>query len=215
MPTIDELAQATASSDGDELVASQNGVARKVTRAQIVAGLQQQLAVASGSLLGRSSSGTGAPEPVAVGSNLVLANGTLSAAASPFSISALPAGTRPASADLVPFGHGGANVAVSYADFISGAKTLDASQMTVTPTGGTSAVKLGDLAALVGPHLSGPITLANYAVASLPDGQSAGAKAFAINGRKPGEVSGGGTGVEVFFDGSRWISVCSGSQVSA
>ena len=58
MPTIDELAQATASSDGDELVVSQNGVARKVTRAQIVAGLQPQLAIASGSLLGRSTFGS-------------------------------------------------------------------------------------------------------------------------------------------------------------
>ncbi len=215
MPKIDELAQATASSDNDELVAGQNGVVRKMTRAQVVAGLQQQLAVASGALLGRSSPGTGAPETVIVGANLVLANGTLSAAASPFSIAALPAGNRPASNDLVPVGRGGANLAVSYADFISGARTLDASQMTVIPTGATSAVKLCDLASFVGPRLPGPITLANYAVASLPSGQSSGAKAFAINGRKPGEAAGEGTGVEVFFDGFRWISVCSGSQVLA
>ena len=215
MPKIDELAQATASSDGDELVASQNGVVRKVTRAQIVAGLQPQLAVGSGALLGRGKPGTGAPEAITIGANLVLANGTLSAAASPFSIAALPAGVRPSSGDLVPFSRGGANLAVSYADFISGARTLDASQMTVTPTGATATVKLCDLASFVGPRLPGPITLANYTVASLPNGQSAGAKAFATNGCKPGEAAGKGTGIEVFFDGSRWISVCSGSQVLA
>ena len=39
--------------------------------------------------------------------------------------------------------------------------------------------------------------------------------AFASNGRKPSEAAGAGTGVEVFNDGSRWISVCSGSQVAA
>jgi hypothetical protein len=43
----------------------------------------------------------------------------------------------------------------------------------------------------------------------------AGAKAFASNGRKPSEIVGGGTGVEVFFDGIRWVSVCGGSQVLA
>ena len=215
MPTIDELAPATASSDNDELVVSQNGTARKVTRAQIVAGLQQQLAVPSGSLLGRSSSGSGAPETVAVGSNLVLANGTLSAAASPFSIAGLPQVNLSSSADLVPLSRGGANVAISYTDFLRGVQTADASQMTVTPSGATYAVRLSDLAASVGPRLLVPITLANYAVQNLPAGQLAGAKAFATNGRKPGEAPDAGTGVEVFYDGTRWISVCSGSQVQA
>jgi hypothetical protein len=32
---------------------------------------------------------------------------------------------------------------------------------------------------------------------------------------KPGESVNGGSGVEVFFDGSRWISSCSGAAVNA
>ena len=61
MPTIDQLDAAAASADTDEFPASQSGVARKVTRAQIVAGLQPTLAVPQASLLGRNSAGTGAP----------------------------------------------------------------------------------------------------------------------------------------------------------
>lgn len=78
MPTIDQLAAATASSDTDELMVSQNGVARKATRAQILAGLQPQIALTSGSLLGRSSAGVGSAEPVSIGANLTLSNGKLS-----------------------------------------------------------------------------------------------------------------------------------------
>jgi hypothetical protein len=52
-------------------------------------------------------------------------------------------------------------------------------------------------------------------VLALPSLPGAGAKAFATNGRKPSEASGAGSGVEVFFDGNRWISVCSGAQVTA
>lgn len=163
MPTIDQLAQATAASDGDELAASQNGITRKITRAQLVAGLQPQLAVSSGSLLGRSSKGTGAPEALAVGANLVLASGTLSGSVFPFDVSALPAGTQPAANDLIPVGQGGTNVAIKYAAFLSSAQTLDASQMTVTPTGGSAAVKLADFAAsavtTAGAQMQGPIAL--------------------------------------------------------
>jgi hypothetical protein len=52
-------------------------------------------------------------------------------------------------------------------------------------------------------------------VASLPASAAAGAMAFAINGRKPSEVAGAGTGVTVFFDGSRWNSSSTGVQVAA
>jgi hypothetical protein len=67
----------------------------------------------------------------------------------------------------------------------------------------------------VSPSFSAPITLASYIVSNLPAGLSAGAKAFASNGRKPTETHGAGTGVEVFFDGTAWISSCSGMQVAA
>ena len=67
----------------------------------------------------------------------------------------------------------------------------------------------------VNPRFTGPIALASYTVANLPTGQPPGAKAFASNGRKPNKSAGSGTGVEVFFDGVRWISVCGGVQVQA
>jgi hypothetical protein len=67
----------------------------------------------------------------------------------------------------------------------------------------------------VNPRFGGPPVLPSYTVAGLPATAVAGAKAFASNGRKPSEVAGAGSGVEVFSDGVRWISVCAGSQVLA
>ena len=101
MPTIDQLAPATAASDSDELLVSQSGIARKITRTQILAGLQPQLAVGAGTLLGRNSPGTGGPEQIAVGANLSLNNGVLAASGAAFDIASLPAGTVPASGDAV------------------------------------------------------------------------------------------------------------------
>ena len=77
MPTIDQLAPATAASDNDELLVSQSGIARKVTRAQVLAGVQPQLAISSGTLLGRISGGMGGPEQISIGANLSLTNGAL------------------------------------------------------------------------------------------------------------------------------------------
>ncbi len=67
----------------------------------------------------------------------------------------------------------------------------------------------------VNPRFSAPPVLPSYTVAGLPGAPGTGAKAFASNGRKPSEGAGAGSGVEVFYDGSRWISVCSGVQVVA
>jgi hypothetical protein len=113
MPTIDELETATAMSDIDELLVSQNGVARRTTRAQMLAGIQPQIALGSEMLLGRISSGTGGPEQIAIGANLNVANGALSADATPFVITSLRAGTVPADGDLVPLGQGNDNTAVT------------------------------------------------------------------------------------------------------
>ena len=142
MPTIDQLAPATAASDNDELLVSQSGIARKVTRAQVLAGVQPQLAISSGTLLGRTSGGTGGPEQISIGANLTLTNGALSASATPFNVASLTAGTVPASSDLVPLGQGGGNAAVTYSQFMSGLagiSNVDVSQLLVTPTGGNGA----------------------------------------------------------------------------
>jgi hypothetical protein len=168
MSTIDDLAPATAASDSDELMVSQNGIARKITRAQILAGLQPQLVIGAGALLGRKTSGTGAPEQIAIGANLTLTNGTLAASGSPFVVASLPAGTVPASGDSVAIGQGGHNATVTYGQFMSGlaaVTNIDASRLLITPTGGKSAAKLGDFAAatlpLIGGTLTGTLTLAS------------------------------------------------------
>ena len=167
MPTIDQLAPATAASDTDELPANQSGIARKVTRAQLLAGVQPQIALATGSLLGRVSTGTGSPEQIAVGANLSLVDDTLSGDASPFEICSLPAGTVPASGDLVPLGQGGTNVAVTYSQLmngLSGISNVDVSQLLVTPTGSSTSSTLAELTAntldLTGGTLTGALTLA-------------------------------------------------------
>jgi hypothetical protein len=67
----------------------------------------------------------------------------------------------------------------------------------------------------VSPHFAGPPVLPSYLVIGLPASPGAGAKAFTTNGRKPNESAGAGTGVEVFYDGTHWISVCNGLLVSA
>jgi hypothetical protein len=145
MPTIDQLQAAVASSDTDELVASQSGDARKVTRAQLLAGLQPAISVPAGALLGNSTSSASAPLSITVGSNLALANGTLSAPA-PFVIGSLPAGTAPAATDLVPLSQSGTATAVSYSTFLSSLATLpgfDASPLHAIASGATTSRALG------------------------------------------------------------------------
>ena len=81
MPTVDQLTPAIAAADTDEIPASQAGILRSVTRAQLLAGTQPAIALPSGALLGRVSPGLGSPETIAIGQGLTLASGTLAAIA--------------------------------------------------------------------------------------------------------------------------------------
>jgi len=119
MPTIKDLPLALAAADGDLLPISQGGVARRVSRAQFLAGMQPALAVQPGVLLGRSSPGVGSAERIGVGANLRLVDGTLSAAA-PFSVAGLPGGIAPGPGDLVGVLQGGRDAAVSHGAFMAG-----------------------------------------------------------------------------------------------
>jgi hypothetical protein len=153
MPTIDQLQTAVASSDTDELITSQSGDTRKVTRAQLLAGLQPAISVPPGALLGNSTSTASAPLSITVGSNLTLANGTITAPP-PFVIKGLPSGTAPAATDLVPLSQSGTAYAVSYSTFLSTLTTLpgfDASPLHVMASGGTTS---RSLAALLGDSVS-------------------------------------------------------------
>ena len=111
MPTIDELAQAAASADDDELPVSQAGSMRRVSRSMLLAGVQPALAVVPGALLGRTSAGVGAPEAIAVGAGLQMRGGVLSGAP-PFSTGALPVSGMVAATDLVAVSQAGWDAAV-------------------------------------------------------------------------------------------------------
>jgi hypothetical protein len=91
MPTVDQLEAAPAAVDTDELVASQAGILRRMTRAQLLAGTQSEITLTSGHLLGRQSSGVGATEAIALGSGLAMTAGTLSAVIPPVALSGLDA----------------------------------------------------------------------------------------------------------------------------
>lgn len=123
MPEISGLAPAIAASDDDELPVSQAGVVRRVSRAQLLAGVQPSLSVPPRTLLGRITAGTGAPETIQVGANLTLAAGMLAASA-PFSAVTLPPGRPPYGTDLVPIAQAGRDAAVAYGPFMAGLGAL-------------------------------------------------------------------------------------------
>jgi parallel beta-helix repeat protein len=149
MPTIGQLPAASSVADTDEIAIFQNGQTLAATRAQLLAGVQATLTLPQSTLLGGIGPGTAAPVPISIGANLSLTGATLSATAKPFVIPALPAGTTPAPADLVPIGQSGANAAVSYANFLSGmggVAGLPGGALTAKATGAATTRTLSALA---------------------------------------------------------------------
>ena len=119
MPTIDELVPAAALADDDFLPVSQAGTMRRVTRAQMLAGMQPALALAQGGLMGRSAAGVGAPEPIAVGAGLRLREGVLSGAPS-FSVAGLPGSGTVSATDVVAVGQNGRDAGVPVGVLLAG-----------------------------------------------------------------------------------------------
>lgn len=71
-----------------------------------------------------------------------------------------------------------------------------------------------------GGSLQADVGVSLYRVSTTVDqlpalGNAPGDWAYAMNGRKPGETDGQGTGVPVFWSASTWIAVTSGFQVTA
>jgi parallel beta-helix repeat protein len=149
MPTIDELPAAPSVGDSDAFMVSQSGISRKAARSQINAGLQPQIFLPQGSLLGRMSAGTGGPETIAIGANLTIAAGSISAPA-PFAIDDCATGRPVQATDLVPLEQGGHNVNLAYAAFMSGIAALtgiNASGLAVTALGAPQGRSLAAIAA--------------------------------------------------------------------
>jgi len=226
MPTIDQLDAAAASADTDEFPASQSGVARKVTRAQIVAGLQPTLAVPQASLLGRNSAGTGAPERVALGAGLSLAGGVLSAVPPVQAFSTLPSAGPPGGGDLVPLGQNGQNMALPYAQFMAGLSGLagvGGSGLVALPSGATASRRLADLFAdsvaveSFGAHGDGVTDDTAAFVAAVASGRPVrlGHATYVVNGQwtitQPGTVLLGTPGLSVLRrasqSGGAWIAI--------
>lgn len=138
MPTIGQLPDAASVSDSDILPVFQNGSTVGATRAQILAGMQQALSLPQGTLFGGVGPGVASPVAISVGANLALSGTTLSATAAPFEIATLPAGSTPASTDVVPVGQSGVNSGVSYATFMQGVSGVSGVQ-----AGGFEAIAAG------------------------------------------------------------------------
>jgi hypothetical protein len=79
MTTITQLPAATTVGPSDLLPLSQSGNLYSVTVSLLTETLQPLISVPTGDLLGRNSTGAGAPESVSIGTGLALASGTLTA----------------------------------------------------------------------------------------------------------------------------------------
>ncbi len=226
MPTIDQLDAASAVAAMDEMPVSQNGVLRKATQAQVVAGLQATLAVPQGNLLGRSSSGTGAVEAVALGSGLSLSGGVLSALPPAQSFANLPAAGVPGGGDLVPLGQNGLDMALPYAQFMAGLSGLAGvagSGLLALPTGGTASRRLADLFAdsvaveSFGAHGDGVTDDTAAFIAAVASGRPVrlGHATYVVNGQwtisQPGTALIGTPGLSVLRrntqSGGAWIAI--------
>lgn len=79
MTTIPQLPSAASVGPTDLLPLSQNGALYSASVQQVTGGLQQEIIVPSGELLGRNSAGAGTPEAVSLGAGVALDTGTLAA----------------------------------------------------------------------------------------------------------------------------------------
>jgi parallel beta-helix repeat protein len=150
MPTIGQLPAATSVSDTDELPIFQNGATLAATRAQLLAGVQTALALPQNTVLGNVGPGTAAPVPITIGANLALTGSTLAATAAPFLVSSLATGVQPGPSDVVALGQAGANVGVSYANFLGAMGNvtgLPGGALTATAAGATTARTLAAISA--------------------------------------------------------------------
>lgn len=129
MPTIDQLGAAIVASDDDQIPISQSGSLRRVSRAQLLSGMQTTLSLGSG-LLGRTSPGVGGPEHIVVGSGLSLTNGVLSGSQR-FAVGALPTASTIMPGDMLAVSQSGQDRSVSVTSLLS-TPGLDVSNQAVS-----------------------------------------------------------------------------------
>ena len=79
MPTISQLPATSQVTAADQIPISQGGSVCSVSIGNLLASTQPAILAPTGSLLGRTSLGTGGPDAIAVGIGLALSTGTLAA----------------------------------------------------------------------------------------------------------------------------------------
>ena len=148
MPTIDQLENVIVAADDDMLPVSQNGIVRRVSRSQLLAGTQTTLSFTPG-LIGRVSPGLGSPQQITIGGGLSLADGVLSGAPQ-YSAATLPVSANAGISDLVPILHNGQDSAVSIRTLLSVAGADVSSQVATGNVGLTRTLGswLGDAVAV-------------------------------------------------------------------
>jgi hypothetical protein len=103
--------------------------------------------------------------------------------------------------------------------FAGGVDKVDAAYKAAVAAAPAATQVLGAGRLSGGGALSGNVAVALYRVkaivAALPAKATEGDWAYALNGRKPGEGAGAGTGVPCFWSGTHWIAVTSGVAVTA
>jgi hypothetical protein len=103
--------------------------------------------------------------------------------------------------------------------FGGGFDKVDAAYEAAISAAAASTQVLGAGGLTGGGALSGNVAVALYRVkaivAALPAKATEGDWAYALNGRKPGEGAGAGTGVPCFWSGTHWIAVTSSAAVTA
>lgn len=138
MPTISQLSSVAEVTSADVIPLNQSGVTHSVSIGTLLAGMQPAIISDQGTLLGRSSLGSGGPEPIVIGPGLLFSNGTLSVSGTigggtpnqGYSITGLAPVTSMATNDLVGISQDSQDHAITYGNFLSGL-TIDMAQPAV------------------------------------------------------------------------------------
>jgi hypothetical protein len=200
---ISELPAASGANAGDELPTNQSGTTRKLTRAQIVAGLATSGAITSSGLtmatariLGRTTASTGAVEELSAGTGISISGGTI-AATNNGTVTSIVAGTGLTGGTITTSGTVAADVAT---DTNIRAGTADKLVASAGLYSAAAPVTLTDGATITPDFQAGrvfTVTLAGNRVLANPTNQVAGQSGMIV-------VSQDATGSRTLSYGNAW-----------
>jgi Fibronectin type III domain len=177
MPTISQLPATSQVTAADQLPISQGGSACSVDVGSLLATTQPAIMIATGSLFGRTSLGQGGPEPVTVGTGLLLNSTTLTAngtdhagfpSEGALSLTDQAVVNSAGSPKLLPLSllrglfSPGSNVAIDENGTISAAVASGTSGYSITALPTVATISAGDLVAISQAGTDHTITYANF-----------------------------------------------------